>query len=105
MFPTSLDSATHLVQLALTPIFLLTGLASLLNVFSTRLGRVADRVDKLTADAKTPPPTKHSAAEVPNFGRRCHSDGHRALSPAALRSLCSLASCETKAAACCYSRS
>ena len=36
------------MQLALTPIFLLTGLASLLNVFTTRLGRVADRVDKLT---------------------------------------------------------
>lgn len=51
MFATSLDSAAHVVQLALTPIFLLTGLASLLNVFSTRLGRVADRVDKLTADA------------------------------------------------------
>ena len=43
----SLTGAAHVVQLALTPIFLLTGLASLLNVFTTRLGRVADRVDKL----------------------------------------------------------
>ena len=43
-----LGSAAHVVQLALTPIFLLTGLASLLNVFTTRLGRVADRVDRLT---------------------------------------------------------
>ncbi len=45
-----LNGAAHVVQLALTPIFLLTGLASLLNVFTTRLGRVADRVDRL-ADA------------------------------------------------------
>lgn len=45
---TDLGGAAHVVQLALTPIFLLTGLASLLNVFATRLGRVADRVDKLT---------------------------------------------------------
>jgi hypothetical protein len=43
------------VQLALTPIFLLTGLASLLNVFTTRLGRVADRVDRLASDAEAHP--------------------------------------------------
>jgi hypothetical protein len=34
----------------LTPVFLLTAVAALLNVFSTRLGRVADRVDLLSAD-------------------------------------------------------
>lgn len=49
MTPT-LDSAAHVVQLALTPIFLLAGLATLLNVFSVRLGRIADRVDRLVAD-------------------------------------------------------
>jgi hypothetical protein len=38
------EHAAHVVQLALTPIFLLTGLASMLSVFTTRLGRVADRV-------------------------------------------------------------
>lgn len=45
--PLAADAAAHIVQLALTPIFLLTGIASLLNVFSTRLGRIADQVDKL----------------------------------------------------------
>ena len=49
---TSLDSAAHVVQLALTPIFLLTGLASLLSVFAQRLGRVADRVDLLMRDPR-----------------------------------------------------
>jgi hypothetical protein len=48
---TDLTSAADVVQLALTPIFLLTGLASLLNVFTTGLGRVADRVDRLAGDA------------------------------------------------------
>jgi hypothetical protein len=55
MIADSLNNAAHVVQLALTPIFLLTGLASLLNVFTTRLGRVADRVDKLTEDALAHP--------------------------------------------------
>ena len=40
-----LDSVAHVIQVALTPIFLLSGIAALLNVFSTRLARVADRVD------------------------------------------------------------
>ncbi len=44
----SLDLVTHVIQVALTPIFLLSGIATLLNVFSTRLARVADRVDQIT---------------------------------------------------------
>jgi len=50
--PLAIDGAAHVVQLALTPIFLLTGIASLLNVFSTRLGRIADQVDKLDGEEK-----------------------------------------------------
>src|SRR5258707_12181940 len=44
------SSVTRVIQLALTPVFLLTAVATLLNVFSTRLGRVADRVDLLIGD-------------------------------------------------------
>jgi hypothetical protein len=43
-----LDSVAHIIQVALTPIFLLSGIAALLNVFSSRLARVADRVDLLS---------------------------------------------------------
>lgn len=43
----SLDTAAHVVQLALTPIFLLTAVGSLLNVFSSRLARVVDRIHVL----------------------------------------------------------
>jgi Protein of unknown function (DUF2721) len=42
-----LDLIAHIIQVALTPIFLLSGIATLLNVFATRLGRVADRVDQI----------------------------------------------------------
>jgi hypothetical protein len=43
-----LDSVAHIIQLALTPVFLLSGIATLLSVFSTRLGRVADRVQAVS---------------------------------------------------------
>src|SRR2546425_6053008 len=41
----ALDMVAHIIQVALTPVFLLSGIATLLNVFSARLARVADRVD------------------------------------------------------------
>ena len=44
----AIDNIVHVIQVALTPVFLLTGLASLLNVFASRLARVADKVDALT---------------------------------------------------------
>jgi Protein of unknown function (DUF2721) len=42
----TLDSVARIIQMSLTPVFLLTGLATLLNVFSTRLARVTGRVDQ-----------------------------------------------------------
>jgi len=46
----NLDSAAHLIQVALTPVFLLSGIAALLNVFASRLARVADQLEKLAGD-------------------------------------------------------
>jgi uncharacterized membrane protein YdbT with pleckstrin-like domain len=43
------DDIAHVIQVALAPAFLLSALATLLNVFSTRLGRVADKVDAAAA--------------------------------------------------------
>ena len=48
----TLDSAAHVVQLALTPVFFLSGIAALLNVFASRLGRVADQTDSLARTTK-----------------------------------------------------
>ena len=38
----AVDSVAHIVQVALTPVFLLSGIGALLNVFNTRLSRVSD---------------------------------------------------------------
>ena len=45
---TSLDSIVKVIQSSLTPIFLLTAVASLLSVFTTRLARISDQVKALT---------------------------------------------------------
>lgn len=45
----TLDDATHLIQVALTPVFLLSGIGALLNVFAGRLARVADQLTALSA--------------------------------------------------------
>ncbi len=50
-----IDLAAHVVQLALTPIFLLTGIASLLNVFTARLARISDQVEKAMGEPERRP--------------------------------------------------
>ena len=54
MSPPPLEDAAHVVQLALTPVFLLSGVASLLNVFASRLARVADQTDALSGRPEEP---------------------------------------------------
>jgi len=51
--PSELDGVVHLIQVALTPVFLLSGIAALLNVFATRLGRVSDHIEPLMVAIKT----------------------------------------------------
>ena len=58
----NLEASVHLIQVALTPVFLLSGIAALLNVFTGRLARVADRLDHLSAELRTA--TEALAAEV-----------------------------------------
>ncbi len=43
----TLDDVAHVIQVALTPVFLLSSIGTLINVFSARLGRVSDQVDKI----------------------------------------------------------
>jgi hypothetical protein len=54
----ALGSVVHIIQVSLAPVFLLSGVATLLNVFSTRFARIADQVDAASqsldgADAAT----------------------------------------------------
>ena len=39
------DDVAHVIQVALTPVFLLTGVSGLLDVFNARLMRIAGRAD------------------------------------------------------------
>lgn len=44
----NLEVVSHVIQVSLTPVFLLSGVGTLLGVFSTRLIRVADQVEDTT---------------------------------------------------------
>ncbi|MDX7952391.1 DUF2721 domain-containing protein [Lichenihabitans sp. Uapishka_5] len=56
----SIDEVAHVIQVALTPVFLLSGIASLLGVFSSRLARVADLVHSVSDKLE----------QAPDAGRR-----------------------------------
>jgi hypothetical protein len=67
----ALDSIAHVIQVALTPIFLLSGVATLLNVFSVRLGRVSDHVDELVSESTRAGATSPAiAAQLTTLRRR-----------------------------------
>ena len=55
------DNIAHTIQVALTPVFLLSGIASLLGVFAGRLARVADRVDALNEKLEGAAPAAKAA--------------------------------------------
>ena len=58
-----LDDIAHIVQLALTPVFLLSGVGTLLNVFNTRLARVSDHSEHV-ADLLDANPGVEAAARL-----------------------------------------
>jgi hypothetical protein len=65
--PSSVETVAHVIQLALTPVFLLSGVATLLNVFAQRLGRIADQVDALKARLAHAPGGEAFAADRVQF--------------------------------------
>lgn len=76
MFDTAvnLGDVPHAIQLALAPVFLLTGIAGMLNVMAGRLARIIDRGRKLTE----PGPSQQSGGsgtvdlELASLERRRH---------------------------------
>jgi hypothetical protein len=70
----SVDSVAHVIQVALTPVFRLYGIASLLAVLSTRLARVADRVDALAEqlEATGPVDSRRLRLRLAYLRRRSH---------------------------------
>ncbi|MDE2599535.1 MAG: DUF2721 domain-containing protein [Rhodocyclaceae bacterium] len=72
--PDSLIDVSKAIQLALAPVFLLTGIAGILNVIASRLARIIDRGRQLTegraADAL--PPRELRAQELRSLEQRRH---------------------------------
>ena len=58
----AVDSIAQSIQLAVAPVFLLTGIGSMLNVLATRLGRITDRARKIEAEVPGYPSDRRSAA-------------------------------------------
>jgi Protein of unknown function (DUF2721) len=69
----NLGDVAHAIQLALAPVFLLTGIAGLLNVMAGRLARIIDRGRQLT-DKPVPHEQLGETAQVElqNLDRRRH---------------------------------
>jgi hypothetical protein len=44
---TNIGTVAHIIQLSVAPVFLLTGVGTILNVMTNRLGRIIDRARKL----------------------------------------------------------
>jgi len=69
-----LGDVAHAIQLALAPVFLLTGIAGMLNVMAGRLARIIDRGRQLTERELTPQMERMNAVhiELPSLERRRH---------------------------------
>jgi len=72
--PDTVETVAHIIQVALTPVFLFNGVATLLAVLSTRLGRVADRVDMLSdrIEAASPRERERMQRRLAYLRRRSH---------------------------------
>ena len=69
-----LGDISHVIQLAIAPVFLLTALGSLLSVLTNRLGRAVDR-RRVLADPRVPHEgdlASLAAAELDYIERRVH---------------------------------
>ena len=56
VFMNQIDELAHLIQLSIAPVFLLTGIGTLLNVLSGRLARIIDRARVLEQRFEAPQP-------------------------------------------------
>jgi hypothetical protein len=73
-FAVNVEDIGHAIQLALAPVFLLTGIAAMLGVMTGRLARIIDRGRQLTegADHEERPMTALQAREFASLDRRRH---------------------------------
>ena len=69
---TRISAIAHVIQLAIAPVFLISGVATLLSVLANRLGRIVDRARVLEAKLDLPEQTKKTQAleELLRLSRR-----------------------------------
>jgi len=72
--PENVPDVARAIQLALAPVFLLTGIAGMLNVMAGRLSRIIDRGRTLIEGRNNIPPERQAAAdaELGGLERRRH---------------------------------
>ena len=70
-----IETVARVIQTALTPVFLLSGIGSLLGVCSTRLARVADRLDALVEKLESAQPAERARLQhrLTYLRRRSHA--------------------------------
>ena len=68
-FP-QLPDLAHVIQLAVAPVFLLTGVGAIINVLATRLGRIVYRARLIEAQLGQPGADKALVARVALLSRR-----------------------------------
>jgi hypothetical protein len=68
----NLTDISHVIQLAVAPVFLLTAIATLINALNTRLGRIVDRRRVVQERMRASEPGEAEAAdlEIANLQRR-----------------------------------
>src|SRR5256885_12950292 len=59
-----ISGIAHVIQLAIAPVFLLTGIAGLLGVMTNRLARVIDRAQRLEDKIDTLDPAARARADT-----------------------------------------
>lgn len=58
-----ISTIAHVIQLSVAPVFLLTGIAGLLNVLTGRLARIIDRARVIERTSAEEGPSTHGAAQ------------------------------------------
>jgi hypothetical protein len=68
----NLTDISHVIQLAVAPVFLLTAIATLINALNTRLGRIVDRrrVVQESLHKREPGEAEAAVTEIGNLQRR-----------------------------------
>src|SRR6266853_5079142 len=69
---TQISAIAHVIQLAIAPVFLISGVATLLSVLANRLGRIVDRARLLEAKLGLPDEAKRAPMleELSRLSRR-----------------------------------